>query len=105
MYAGQIVEEASVTNLFEQPLHPYTEGLINSIPVLGGTKERLYVIEGMVPNLVDLPPGCRFALRCEHHLPICSELIPDLKSAQRNHTVRCWLYHDHDEHKAPKSLL
>ncbi len=107
MYTGQIVEQASVTNLFEQPLHPYTLGLINSIPILGETKERLDIIDGVVPNLVDLPPGCRFAPRCEahieHNLSICLEKKPDLKSAQPEHTVRCWLYHDHGEHKAPLS--
>jgi len=59
MYAGQIVEQASVTEIFEQPLHPYTLGLIRSIPVLGEIKDRLEVIDGAVPNLVDLPPGCR----------------------------------------------
>jgi len=108
MYAGQIVEQASVTNLFEQPLHPYTKGLINSIPVLGEVKERLEVIDGNVPNLIDLPPGCRFGPRCqtriEHELTICSEKIPDLRPAQINHTVRCWLYNDHDEQIAPFSV-
>jgi oligopeptide/dipeptide ABC transporter ATP-binding protein len=108
MYAGQIVEQASVPNLFEQPLHPYTLGLIESIPVLGELKERLDVIEGVVPNLIDLPPGCRFSPRCrarrEHNLSICLEKIPDLEPAQPDHIVRCWLYHDFDEHKAPLSI-
>ena len=108
MYAGHIVEQASVTHLFEEPLHPYTQGLINSTPVLGEEKERLDVIEGNVPNLVDLPPGCRFAPRCrprvEHQLTICSERIPNLLLVQRDHTVRCWLYHDFDDHKAPISV-
>jgi oligopeptide/dipeptide ABC transporter ATP-binding protein len=108
MYAGQIVEGASVTNLFEQPLHPYTQGLINSIPILGEEKERLDVIEGTVPDLIDLPPGCRFAPRCrareEYELTICFEEIPDHKAVQLNHTVRCWLYHDQDEHEAPLSV-
>jgi oligopeptide/dipeptide ABC transporter ATP-binding protein len=108
MYAGQIVEQATVTNLFEQPLHPYTQGLINSIPVLGEVKERLEVIEGNVPNLVDLPPGCRFAPRCRaraaYELTICAETIPDLKPVQMDHTIRCWLYHDRGDHKAPVSV-
>lgn len=107
MYAGQIVEGASVTNLFEQPLHPYTQGLINSIPILGEEKERLDVIEGTVPDLIDLPPGCRFAPRCrarlEYELTICFEEIPDNQPVQLEHTVRCWLYHDHDGHRAPLS--
>jgi oligopeptide/dipeptide ABC transporter ATP-binding protein len=110
MYAGQIIEQASVTNLFEQPLHPYTQGLINSIPVLGEVKDRLEVIEGTVPNLIGLPPGCRFAPRCRvrwergDELAICSELIPDLELAKPDHTVRCWLYQKHDEHTTPLSV-
>jgi oligopeptide/dipeptide ABC transporter ATP-binding protein len=109
MYAGQIIEGSNVTNLFEQPLHPYTQGLINSIPILGEEKERLDVIEGTVPNLINLPPGCRFAPRCrareEHELSICFEHIPDLKSVQLDHSVRCWLYQDREEHKAPLSVV
>ncbi len=109
MYAGQIVEQASVTELFEQPLHPYTQGLINSIPVLGEVKDRLEVIDGVVPNLIDLPSGCRFAPRCragiEYDLSICREIIPDLDTTQSDHTVRCWLYHDLNGHKAPHPLV
>jgi oligopeptide/dipeptide ABC transporter ATP-binding protein len=108
MYAGQIVEGASVTTLFEQPLHPYTQGLINSIPILGEEKERLDVIDGTVPDLIDLPPGCRFAPRCrareEYELTICLDEIPDNIPVHIGHTVRCWLYHDQDEHKAPLSI-
>jgi oligopeptide/dipeptide ABC transporter ATP-binding protein len=104
MYAGQIVEQASAINLFEQPLHPYTVGLINSIPVLGEMKERLYVIEGNVPNLIELPVGCNFASRCkareEHNLKICIDRNPDLELAQKDHNVRCWLYNDFEDHKA-----
>ena len=108
MYAGQIVEQASVTNLFEKPLHPYTLGLINSIPVLGELKDRLNVIDGVVPDLINLPDGCRFAPRCqaraEHDLSICFEQDPDLEPAQPDHIVRCWLYHNSEAHKAPISL-
>lgn len=109
MYAGQIVEQASVTELFEKPLHPYTLGLINSIPVLGEIKDRLEVIDGVVPNLIDLPAGCRFAPRCrartEYDSSICREKIPDLETTQSDHTVRCWLYHDLNGHKAPHPLV
>jgi len=95
--AGQIIEQATVTRLFEKPLHPYTLGLIQSIPVLGETKERLEVIEGTVPDLIDLPQGCRFAprrcrVRVERNLSICDEREPDLKPVQPGHEVRCWLY-------------
>jgi oligopeptide/dipeptide ABC transporter ATP-binding protein len=107
MYAGQIVEQASVANLFEHPLHPYTVGLINSIPVLGEIKDRLDVIEGVVPNLIGLPPGCRFAPRCrarlEYGLSICTEKRPDLGPNGADHIVRCWLYHNADGHQAPRS--
>jgi oligopeptide/dipeptide ABC transporter ATP-binding protein len=105
MYAGRIVEEAGVIALFEKPLHPYTQGLIGSIPILGKLKDRLDVIPGSVPNLINLPPGCRFAPRCrarvEHHLNICSEKEPDLVETLSRHTVRCWLYQDDEKHRAP----
>ena len=64
MYAGEIVEYADAEPVFAHPLHPYTQGLIGSIPVLGKVVDRLEVIPGLVPNLIDLPPGCRFAPRC-----------------------------------------
>jgi oligopeptide/dipeptide ABC transporter ATP-binding protein len=96
MYAGHIVEEADVRTLFRDPKHPYTQGLIGSIPVLGEVKDELYVIPGNVPNLIDLPVGCRFAPRCrariEHHLEICTREDPQLKLVGSNHAVRCWLY-------------
>ncbi len=96
MYAGRIVEEASVRTLFDDPQHPYTKGLIGSIPVLGEVKNELEVIPGSVPNLVDLPPGCRFAPRCrariERRLRKCTEQEPGLVLVGRDHTVRCWLY-------------
>lgn len=105
MYAGRIVEEAPVEELFAHPLHPYTQGLIDSIPVLGQVKDQLDVIPGIVPDLVDLPPGCTFAPRCrareKHELSICTEIIPDLEPTIPNHSVRCWLYQDKDDHKAP----
>jgi oligopeptide/dipeptide ABC transporter ATP-binding protein len=105
MYAGQIVEEADVNPLFEKPLHPYTQGLIGSIPILGKLKHRLEVIPGSVPNLVNLPPGCRFAPRCgvrtQHNLEVCTQHAPDLIETSAGHNVRCWLYQDADGHRAP----
>ena len=105
MYAGEIVEQAEVQDLFDKPLHPYTLGLIGSIPILGEIKERLEVIPGSVPNLVNLPPGCRFAPRCQarikHGLEICTETKPDLIEARDNHFVRCWLYQSAPNHKPP----
>lgn len=105
MYAGEIVEQTDVGTLFDQPLHPYTQGLIGSIPVLGKLKNRLEVIPGSVPNLVNLPPGCRFAPRCkarvEHGLEICTEIKPDLIDFKPDHKVRCWLYQSAEDHNAP----
>jgi oligopeptide/dipeptide ABC transporter ATP-binding protein len=105
MYAGRIVEQADVKTVFGEPLHPYTQGLIASIPVLGFVKERLEVIPGGVPNLVNLPPGCKFAPRCksriEYGLTICEQVEPDLILARPDHKVRCWLYQDTEGHKAP----
>jgi oligopeptide/dipeptide ABC transporter ATP-binding protein len=106
MYAGRIVEQTSVGVLFDKPLHPYTQGLIGSIPVLGKIKDRLAVIPGSVPNLVNLPPGCRFAPRClariENQLSICTDQEPDLIEANPGHIVRCWLYQDTETHTAPR---
>ncbi len=110
MYAGRIVEQTSARTLFQKPLHPYTQGLMDSIPVLGQVKEKLDVIPGSVPNLVNLPPGCRFAPRCrsrvEHQLAICTAVEPDLLPVDMAHTVRCWLYQDYEGHTAPlKAIL
>jgi len=105
MYAGEIVEQTDVNSLFDEPLHPYTLGLIGSIPVLGEIKDRLDVIPGSVPNLVNLPPGCRFAPRCQarfkHALSICAESEPDLEEIKTGHYVRCWLYQNAEGHTAP----
>ncbi len=96
MYAGEIVEETDVTTLFADPKHPYTQGLIGSVPVLGQVKETLDVIPGTVPNLIDLPAGCHFASRCEARveqgLEICTSERPGLLEVGENHTARCWLY-------------
>lgn len=96
MYAGQVVEQTDVQTLFDEPLHPYTIGLMGSIPILGQVKERLNVIPGNVPDLIDLPPGCRFAPRCQarlqHGLKVCTERMPELIEVRPGHWVRCWLY-------------
>jgi len=105
MYAGEIVEESPVASLFDNPHHPYTIGLIGSVPVLGEVRDELDVIPGSVPNLVNLPPGCRFAPRCqarlEHNLSVCTENRPPLTAVSADHKVRCWLYTDSDRHTAP----
>lgn len=108
MYAGEIVEFADVEPLFARPLHPYTMGLIGSIPVVGKVVDRLEVIPGLVPNLIDLPPGCRFAPRCklreQYGLEICKKIEPDLVEVETRRTVRCWLYTSTRNHVAPIKL-
>ncbi len=94
MYAGKIVEHTSITDLFEEPLHPYTEGLIGSIPILGQRKKRLDVIPGVVPDLINLPDGCVFASRCSRKIDICEQEMPDLLVQKTGHEVRCWLYQE-----------
>jgi oligopeptide/dipeptide ABC transporter ATP-binding protein len=93
MYAGQIVEQADVLPLFKDPKHPYTQGLLASIPKLATDPgERLNVIQGTVPNLLRLPVGCRFAARCPHVMPVCREVDPLLGTLDDGRKVRCHLY-------------
>ena len=92
MYAGKIMEEAPVEEIFRNPLHPYTYGLMNSIPKLTESKEHLYTIKGLVPNLLNLPQGCRFCPRCDKAMKVCTMYQPDLYEAEDGHKVRCFLY-------------
>jgi peptide/nickel transport system ATP-binding protein len=96
MYAGRIVEEADIFTLYKEPKHPYTKALINSTPILGQPDKNLTTIPGSVPNLIDLPPGCKFAPRClarvENNLEECTKSEPELKLIGRDQMVRCWLY-------------
>jgi oligopeptide/dipeptide ABC transporter ATP-binding protein len=105
MYAGRIVEQAEIKTLFSHPLHPYTQGLMASIPILGTVKDVLDVIPGTVPNLVNLPPGCKFASRCrsmtEHQLTICTQAEPQLLPVEPGHLSRCWLYQDYAGRTSP----
>jgi peptide/nickel transport system ATP-binding protein len=98
MYAGEIVEQTDTVSLFRDPLHPYTKGLIASIPVVGDVRDALAVIPGNVPSLIDLPKGCRFAPRCvarvEQDIRLSTELHPELRPLRPGHDVRCWIYHD-----------
>ncbi len=102
MYAGQIVEEASVIDIFDQPFHPYTQGLLKSIPQAGGRSKRrvkrLSEIPGTVPLLTDIVVGCKFAERCPHAFDLCRERQPDLWRIHEGHRARCWLK-DHPERR------
>ncbi len=92
MYAGRVVERAPVKDLFAHPMHPYTKGLLGSIPRIGetlGEKRRLPTIEGIVPSLLDLPKGCRFADRCSMVIDICREKEPDLRPMAPERFSRC----------------
>ena len=101
MYLGQIVEEADVYTLFEHPMHPYTRGLLRSIPtVKGGKREELSVIEGTVPLLSQIPQGCRFRPRCPCAAPFCSEQMPGLKPMAEGHRVRCFLCGEQEKEAA-----
>ncbi len=99
MYAGRVVEEAATVDLFQNTLHPYTRGLLKSIPMLGsrtaGEHRPLDEIKGMVPSLYDLPMGCKFQQRCPQAMTICAEKEPDLTVISQGHAVRCWLHIDH----------
>jgi peptide/nickel transport system ATP-binding protein len=95
MYAGKVVEEANVADLFAEPLHPYTQGLIRSIPRIDTAateKTRLEVIGGTVPNLLDPAPGCRFAPRCKFARAECTESTPPLREVRPGHKVACVLH-------------
>ncbi len=93
MYAGEIVESAPVVTLFQDPKHPYTRGLLASIPSLATTKDqRLNVIQGSVPNPLFYPKSCRFEPRCPYAMPVCREHHPPLANLRAGLTVRCFLY-------------
>jgi len=96
MYCGRVLEEASVVDLFANPKHPYTKGLLASIPRIDDQQERLYMIRGMVPNLADMPAGCSFSDRCDFCMDKCRQKMPKLKEVD-GRAVRCFLYHDEEE--------
>ena len=92
MYLGEIVEHARTQDIFDAPLHPYTRGLIDSVPVVERGAERLRSISGMVPDLMHIPDGCRFCKRCAHASERCHREHPDLYEPVPGHQVRCFMY-------------
>jgi oligopeptide/dipeptide ABC transporter ATP-binding protein len=100
MYAGEIVEQTDVKTLFSEPKHPYTKGLIGAVPVPGEILDELATIQGSVPNLIELPDGCRFSPRCgareEHGNVLADRAHPELRTSGGDHLVRCWLYNHED---------
>jgi len=93
MYSGKIVELSDAAGLYAEPLHPYTQGLLASVPVLG-RKTRLNPIPGIVPSIFDLPEGCRFHPRCPKSFQKCAFMLPPLFEPEPGRKVRCWLYED-----------
>lgn len=94
MYAGKVIEHAPVVELFKNPQHPYTKGLLEAKPVINQRKERLYTIPGQVPDLANLKPSCYFSDRCEHTMSICRNKAPEMKPINERHEVACWLYEE-----------
>ncbi len=94
MYCGRIVEDGRVEDILWKPLHPYTEGLLRSIPSLEEKQERLYMIEGVVPNLLNLPQGCYFSPRCPYAMNICREKQPPMIQKDGDRRVSCWRYQE-----------
>lgn len=92
MYAGKMIEEAPVIDLFQNPKHPYTKGLLKSRPIIGQHKDRLYSIQGQVPDLSELGENCYFCDRCEECMDICKEKYPPYLSDGSQHKNACWLY-------------
>ena len=91
MYAGKVIEEAPVEELFKNPRHPYTKGLLEAKPVIGQRKERLYTIPGQVPNPIGLEENCHFSERCAFCMDICREKQPELRKVSKDSKVACWL--------------
>lgn len=97
MYAGKVMESAPVEELFAHAMHPYTQGLFDSLPSVNEPGERLTTIKGNVPPATQFPQGCRFHPRCPHAMPVCKTTIPPLANGSATHPVACWLYHEHSE--------
>ena len=101
MYAGQVVEYGTARQIFRNPLHPYTQGLLASIPRLDKDSERLYAIPGTVPSLNAMPSGCRFCVRCSCAMDVCREKNPPIYETPEGQQVRCWKYRDSFSEVAP----
>lgn len=94
MYAGEVVEKTSAEQIFKKPLHPYTQGLIKSVPDVYEEVEHLEAIPGVLPHFSDMPEGCRFSTRCAYAKDICKNYNPHLEENEDGHQVRCWIYSD-----------
>lgn len=97
MYTGRVVEQGTIREIMDHPLHPYTEGLLQAIPQIGEAQGRLKSIPGMVPSLYDMPEGCRFHPRCPYATDKCRASQPALSRLEDGREVRCFEYSDHEE--------
>lgn len=97
MYAGRTVERGTLETIFNRPSHPYTIGLMSSVPTMKSEKKPLPTIAGSVPTVYDFPPGCRFCDRCDRRLPRCSEEVPPTKIIGKDHIIQCWLPFEGEE--------
>jgi peptide/nickel transport system ATP-binding protein len=107
MYLGKVVEQCTVYEIFDHPQHPYTQGLMKSIPHIEGQKSnRLMTIKGVVPDPYEIPPGCPFSDRCSKFMPgVCDKAMPELSETRPNHWVRCFLYSEEREQAAPNGRM
>jgi len=94
MYAGKLMEVAGTVELYDRPLHPYTQGLLRSIPTIDLERQELATMPGSPPDLIEPPPGCRFYPRCPQAMEICSRMEPPVMGKANRHQVACWLYED-----------
>lgn len=92
MYAGEVMEKSSADKIFKEPMHPYTQGLINSVPDVNDDREHLESIQGSLPHFSDMPKGCRFSTRCPYAKELCINRKPELEEQEEDHFVRCWKY-------------
>jgi len=92
MYAGKLVEVAEAVALYDEPLHPYTQGLLKSIPNISLEEQKLETMPGSPPDLIEPPPGCRFHPRCPYAMEKCSAIEPPMKEVENGHRAACWLY-------------
>jgi peptide/nickel transport system ATP-binding protein len=92
MYAGKLVEVAEAVTLYDKPLHPYTQGLLKSIPNISLEAQELETMSGSPPDLIEPPTGCRFHPRCPHVMEKCSAIEPPMRKVENGHRAACWLY-------------
>ena len=97
MYAGRAIERGTLKAIFDNPLHPYTQGLMASVPTMRSEKKPLYTIPGTLPTVYDFKEGCRFADRCQHCTEECRTKIPPVKRVGEDHIVQCWMNFEGEE--------